>query len=144
MYSYQGGNIEDIVIHIFKQSCDVNQVIQALSNLTWGIQENLQLNQYFNLHIMYIQNGEIQYQIIDNSYDTTKVTYARKPIVNQSGISMSFIKGDIGLDHYMERNVSAMKKAVSEIIISDEYPSVGGLIQCYVLKSDGSIIDFSE
>lgn len=144
MYSYQGGDIEDFVIHIFKQSCDVNQVIQALSNLTWGIQENLQFNQYFNLHIMYIQNGEIQYQIIDNSYDTTKVTYARKPIVNQSGISMPFIKGDIGLDHYMERNVSAMKKAVSEIIISDEYPSVGGLIQCYVLKSDGSIVDFSE
>ena len=64
--------------------------------------------------------------------------------IEDTRISMSFIKGDIGLDHYMERNVSAMKKAVSEIIISDEYPSVGGLIQCYVLKSDGSIIDFSE
>lgn len=144
LYSYRGDNIESIIEQIFEHSKSIENAFQTLTNLAWEIQQDLQIDQHFSMHIMYSYKNQIHYEVIDNDYTSTKTTYARKAMVIQSGAVTASLADKVRDDYFMEESIDVIKGTIKEAIERKKHPSIGGRIQCFVLKVDGSIVSFSE
>lgn len=143
MYDYRFGNIEEIIGNVLKHTEKKEHAVLSLKEMLSALQKELKPGQVMDLHMVQILDNELQYAVMSNHFWKTVDTTVWGNGLMQTGVPVKTLP-DIQDTENEEADVTMLKSAVQTLCADENEKSVGGPVQCFVLRKDGTIYDYSD